>query len=83
MASIPSFLSPIIIKAGKRSRRAIKNLIRGRGRLAADVDDVIADTLGELGDDIQGKDVVPVVIIYRKRPAPKKRRGLLGIPFNL
>lgn len=70
---------PIIIDLGKRRRKRIKRLKRGRGRLMGEVYQAVDDVKASLGDDAEGKEFVPVVMIYRRKR--RKRGGGWGIPF--
>jgi hypothetical protein len=64
---------PIIVDLGKQRPKQIKRLKRGRGKLWAEVVDVIEEVGDQLGDDLEGKTIVPVVMVYRKKT---KRKGL-------
>jgi len=64
---------PIIINLGKQKRKRIKNLKKGRGKLWFEVEAVIDEVSELLGDDLDGKTVVPLVLIYRRK---SKRRRL-------
>ena len=69
---------PIIINLGKQKPKRIKNLLKGRGKLWFEVQDVI-DEVGELlSDELEGKTVVPLVLVYGKKPKKKKSLGLFG-----
>ena len=67
-------LSPIILRVGKKKKRAVKDLKRGRGRLMDEVEQTLADVRAGLGAAVNGKDFVPVILIYREKPK-RKRRG--------
>lgn len=68
---------PIIIKLGKQKKKRIKQLMAGEGKLWFEVQDVI-DEVGEmLNDELEGKTVVPLILVYEKKPK-KKSRGLFG-----
>lgn len=60
----------VVVDAGKLKKRAIKELKAGAGPIAEQARAATAATAAS------GTKVVPVVILYEKRP--KKRRGLLG-----
>ncbi|MES1243968.1 MAG: hypothetical protein ABUT39_20360 [Acidobacteriota bacterium] len=72
---------PIVIDLGKTKRKRIKQLKRGRGRLAEETRQALAELRGSLGEAaVAGKELVPVVMIYRKK-AKRKKRGVF--PFFL
>ena len=62
--------APIVIDVGKQRRRLIRQLARGEGPLMTEVHDIIDAVRAELGDGLDGKTLVPLVIICR----PKRRR---------
>ena len=68
---------PIVIDLGKTSRKRIKQLKQGRGKLFAEVDKVIEGLRAELGEGAAGKDLVPVVILYCKKPRKTGLRSFL------
>lgn len=74
-------IAPIIIDLGKKKRKRIKDLKRGRGRLMTEVAGVINEARMNLGSEAEGKEFIPVILIYRKK---RKRKGgglALPIPF--
>jgi hypothetical protein len=71
---------PLVIDRGKQSRKRIDALKRGEGELWAEVKDAIEQVVSELGADVHGKVVVPVVVIYRKKK--KRKRSRLLSPFR-
>jgi hypothetical protein len=70
---------PIIVDLGKQRRKHIKRLKRGKGKLWAEVIDVVEEVSDQLGDDAEGKTIVPLVLVYRK----KDKRNALNplLPF--
>lgn len=66
--------APIILDLGKKKRRPLRDMKRGRGRLMDEVEESVAEVRNGLGDEAQGKLIVPVVLIYKRKT--KKRRGL-------
>ena len=70
--------TPIVIDLGKTKTKRIKDLKKGKGKLVDEVNDVIEDVRARLGADATGKQLVPVVLIYRKRD--KRGRGGIGLP---
>jgi|GEM_PF-1395224 len=74
-------LAPIIIDLGKEKRKRIKDLKRGRGRLMNEVAGVINEARMNLGAEAEGKELIPIILIYRKK---RKRKGgsvALPLPF--
>lgn len=72
-AGSPGVIEPVVVDLGKKSRKQIRNLKKGKGKLVHDVAAVIEEVKATGGADLTGKELVPVVIIYsRKR---KKRSG--------
>jgi len=74
-AQLPEVTAPIIVNLGKKKRRAIKRLKRGKGRAMDEVMDVMEQVQASLGaGDGAQKTLVPVVVLYsRKR---RRRKGL-------
>lgn len=68
---------PIIINLGKQKKKRIKNLLKGRGKLWAEVEGVIEEVGLLVENELDGKTIVPLVVIYKE--TPKKRRGMLGL----
>lgn len=68
-----------VIEAGKASRKDVRRLKRGRGRLARKVLDEVDAVAREMGPDAEGKVFVPVVVVYKK----KLRKRSLRWPFFL
>jgi Family of unknown function (DUF6200) len=59
--------APIIVSLGKKKKKAIKSLKRGKGSPMDEVMDVIEQVQTNLGEQAAGKIIVPVVVIYRKK----------------
>ena len=75
-------VAPIIIDLGKKKRRQIKNLKNGTGRLIAEVSEVLDEVRNNLGADMAGKQLVPVVLIYKRKSRRRRNSGLtLPLPF--
>lgn len=78
-------VTPIVVDLGSRSKKAIRRLKEGRGKLMAQVSDTVEQVRSSLGEE--DKEIVPVVIVYRKKAS--KRGGRLSAtrfvppPFNL
>jgi hypothetical protein len=60
--------APIIVSLGKKKRKVIKRLKRGKGRAMDEVMDVVEQVQANLGAQAEGKILVPVVVIYRQKP---------------
>ena len=65
--------TPIVIDLGKTRRKRIKALKRGKGKLMEMVQ-------ADLGDEADGRVLVPVVMLYRRRRRKRKRNRLM-FPF--
>jgi hypothetical protein len=74
--------APIVLDVGKAKRKDIKNLEKGCGKIVVDVQDAVTEVTSSLGDQAEGKQFVPVVLVYRKkRRRNKKGNGLLPALF--
>jgi len=70
--------APVLVDLGKRRRKDIKQLKRGEGPLVAELGEVIEQVRAELSGDMQGKTVLPVLVIYEKRPRRSSWGGLVS-----
>jgi hypothetical protein len=70
---------PIILDVGKRTRRTIKALKRGRGRLMDEADEVMREYCARLGKDVENLQLVPLIMLYRKKIPRRSRPGLTGL----
>jgi uncharacterized protein Yka (UPF0111/DUF47 family) len=73
----PEITTPIIISLGKKKKKAIKQLKRGKGGAMNEVMDVVEQVQENLGDQVAGKIIVPIVVIYRKKQ--RRARGLFSL----
>ncbi|NVJ25489.1 MULTISPECIES: hypothetical protein [Myxococcus] len=71
---------PVVIDMGKQRRKKLKALKRGQGALMLEVGEALNEVRERLGEEVLGKHLVPVVLIYQRQPK-KKRRGGLSLPF--
>jgi hypothetical protein len=71
-------VTPVIVDLGKAKRKKIKQLKRGDGPLMEEVLDVLDEVANHLGEELEGKTLVPVVMIYEKK-GEKKRK--ITLPF--
>lgn len=70
---------PIIINLGKQSRKRIKRLIKGHGKLWYEVEGVVDQVSEKLGEELEGKTIVPLVMVYRRKQKKKRLRGMFGL----
>jgi hypothetical protein len=66
-------MPPIVVNGGKCKKKQIKALRRGEGRLAREVAAAVAEAREQLGEDAEGKVLVPVAVVYRRK---RKRPSL-------
>ena len=59
--------APVIVSLGKKKRKVIKQLKRGKGSAMTEVMDVIDQVQETLGAQAEGKILVPVVVIYQRK----------------
>jgi hypothetical protein len=63
----------IVIDLGKVRSKVVRDFKRGRGgKLALEVEQVGAEARQRLGEDAAKKELVPIVLVYRKK---EKRRS--------
>jgi hypothetical protein len=67
-------LTPIIVSLGKKKKKQIKQLKRGKGGAMDEVMDVVAQVQEKLGSDAGDKILVPIVVVYREKS--RRMRGL-------
>jgi hypothetical protein len=72
-------ITPVVVELGKAKAKAIKRLKKGRGRLMNEVFDVLDEVTETLGDELEGKTLVPIVMVYRKKR--KRKRNRIVLPF--
>jgi hypothetical protein len=72
----------VIIDLGKVKKKQVTELKQGRGDLATEVQEVLAETRARLGPELATKELVPVVVVYRRK---RRRKGGKGfgrmLPF--
>jgi len=71
--------APIVIDVGKTNRKKIRDLEKGCGSIVTDVQDAVTEVTTSLGDQAEGKQFIPVVLVYRKKRKRNKRRGGGGL----
>ncbi len=72
-AEAPDVVTPVVVDLGKVKRKHVKALKRGEGKLADEVLEVLDEVVEELGDELEGATLVPVVMIYERKPKQKRR----------
>jgi hypothetical protein len=72
---------PYVVDLGKAKKRQVRKFKQGRGRLYEDAQDVIEEVRARMGADGQGKEIVPVIMLYRKKGRRKGKRYGLFPPF--
>ncbi len=70
-------LPPVVLDLGKTNKKRIKALKHGEGELMEDVANAVEAVRANLTPAMDGKILIPVVIIYEKKVSGK--RGLLRL----
>ncbi len=65
--------TPIIVDLGKQRPKRLKALKRGEGKLMNEVADVLEEIVLNLGDEVDEKTLVPVILVYEKKKKGKRR----------
>lgn len=65
--AVVSVPAPVIVDLGSASRKAIKRLKEGRGKLMLEVEQAIEQARARLSDEERNKQMLPVVVIYKKK----------------
>jgi hypothetical protein len=77
-AASSEMTQPIIIDLGNQKAGNIKDLKKGEGKLWEEVLSVVEEVKEMLGEEADGKVILPVVMIYRKKAKrPRMSRSLL------
>jgi hypothetical protein len=58
---------PIVVNLGKRKNKHLKELHQGVGPAAEEVAEAVAQLREQLGTAAEGKTIVPVVVVYKKK----------------
>jgi len=72
-------LPPVVLDLGKTKRKNIKELKNGEGKLMEDVAHAVEAVRTNLAAEVEGKVLVPVVIIYERKAG--RKGGLLPFSF--
>lgn len=70
---------PVVLDLGKAKKKLIRALKQGEGELMEDVAEAVNAIRANLSAELEGKVLVPVVIVYEKKASRKS--GFL--PFSL
>ncbi len=62
---------PIVIDLGKVKKKRVKALKRGEGKLVNEVQQAVEQVRASLGPSAEGKELVPVVVVYRQKDEPR------------
>lgn len=73
-----SSVRPIVIDLGRTSSKKVKQLKSGEGIYHSEVEPTIAQVRSQLGSDLEGKELLPVIIIYEKKPKRKTIFDIIG-----
>jgi hypothetical protein len=76
-----STIAPVVLDLGKEKSKNLRALKNGEGPIMDDVARVLGE-VRERSSELAGKELVPVVIIYRKRPK-RKSGGMLPSLFGM
>ena len=71
---------PIIVDLGKIGKKKVRQFKEGRGEIAAEVQQILNETRGTLGADAAGKELVPIVLVYKQKRGGRGKKKL-GLPF--
>lgn len=72
-------IPPVVVDLGRTKRKLIRSLKKGEGELMEEVAAAVEAVRTNLGAEVEGKVLTPVVIIYERRP--RRRTGFF--PFTL
>jgi hypothetical protein len=53
--------------------------LQGRGKLWNEVEGVVEEVTTMLEEELEGKTVVPLVMVYRRKPKRKRSLGIFGL----
>ena len=73
-------LPPVVLDLGRTKRKLIRALKKGEGELMEEVAAAVEAVRSNLGAEVEGKVLTPVVIIYERR-SRRRKSGLLPFAF--
>jgi len=71
---------PVVLDLGKVKKKLIKALKQGEGELMEDVAEAVEAIRTSLSAELEGKVLVPVVVVYEKKTA--KKAGFMPFSFS-
>jgi hypothetical protein len=74
---------PFVVDLGKARKGAVRKLKQGRGRLMEEAQDVIDEVRAGLGEGGNNKEIVPIILVYRKKGSRRRKGKGFGLfpPF--
>ena len=69
--------TPIVINLGKKSRKTIKKLKKGEGKMVAEVNDALEEVRARLPESEKNKHIVPIVMFCERKVTKK-----VSLPFS-
>jgi hypothetical protein len=78
--TLTEMTQPVIIDLGKQKSRDLKDLKKGEGKLWDEVLDVVEEVKDMLGEEADGKVLVPIVMLYQQKPKRQRLNKAL-FPF--
>jgi len=70
---------PVVLDLGKTKKKLIRELKRGEGKLMEDVAEAVEAVRSNLSSEMDGKILVPVVIVYQRKAS--RKGGFLPFSF--
>ena len=72
-------LPPVVVDLGKTKKKLIRALKQGEGKLMEDVTEAVEAVRSNLAPELDGKVLVPVVIVYERKAG--RKGGFLPFAF--
>lgn len=66
--------TPIIVDLGKVPNKNLRKLKEGRGKLMDELRTTLDEVVKEMGKDLDGKEILPVVLVYGRKRKKKKAK---------
>lgn len=76
--TLPGIPPAVIVDLGGRSKKSIKKLKDGQGKLMVEVERAVEQVRSSLPDHDKNKQIIPVLVIYRKKA--KKVKAAFPLP---